>query len=50
MILKLVNPLELLEDRIVIHIWTVFYILFLFSEAAQHPSLRVPGGRVYLGL
>ncbi len=39
LILKLVNPLKSLEDRI------------LFSKAAQHgpdPFLHVPGGRVYV--
>ncbi len=57
MILKLVNPLESLEDRIAIHMNRFFtYIpsfLFLFSKAAQHglaPFAACSRGGVYLGL
>ncbi len=55
--MKSVNPLESVEDRIVIHIWIDFYVhpsfLFLFSKAVQHgltPLLHLPGGGVYHGL
>ncbi len=57
MILKLVNPLESLEDRIVIHMNRLLRALLVFSSSSlkQHsmaspPLLRVPGGRVHLGL
>ncbi len=56
LILKFVNPLESLEDRIVIHICIDFFHallvlmalqqLFLFSKARQHglaPLLHAPG-------
>ncbi len=38
MILKLVNPLESLEDRIAIHMNRLLraLVFFLFSKAAQH--------------
>ncbi len=53
MILKLVNPLESLEDRIAIHMNR--FLVFSSSSLKQcrmasPPLLRVPGGGVYLGL
>ncbi len=57
MILKLVNPLESLEDRIMIHMNRLLCAPLVFSSSslkqrsmASPPLLRVPGGRVYLGL
>ncbi len=57
MILKLVNPLESLEDRITIHMNRLLRAPLVFSSSslkqrsmASPPLLRVPGGRVYLGL
>ncbi len=57
MILKLVNPLELLEDRITIQINRFLRASLVFSSSslrqrsmASPSSLHVPGGRVYLGL
>ncbi len=57
MILKLVNPLESLEDRIVIHMNSFLGATLVFSSSslkqgsmASPPFLRVPGGGVYLGL
>ncbi len=57
MILKLVNPLESLEDRIAIHMNRLLRASLVFSSSslkqrsmASPPLLRVPGGGVYLGL
>ncbi len=57
MILKLVNPLESLEDRIAIHMNRLLCAPLVFSSSslkqrsmASLPLLRVPGGGVYLGL
>ncbi len=57
MILKLVNPLELLEDRIAIQMNRFLRASLVFSSSslkqrsmASPSSLHVPGGRVYLGL
>ncbi len=57
MILKLENPLELLEDRIAIHMNRFLRAPLVFSSSslkqrsmASPPLLRGPGGRVYLGL
>ncbi len=57
MILKLVNPLESLEDRIAIHMNRFLRAPLVFSSSslkqrsmASPPLLRVPGGGVYLGL
>ncbi len=57
MILKLVNPLESLEDRIAIQINRFLRAFLVFSSSSRKqrsmalPSfLHVPGGRVYLGL
>ncbi len=57
MILKLENPLESLEDRIAIHMNRFLRASLVFSSSslkqgsmASPPLLRVPGGRVYLGL
>ncbi len=57
MILKLVNPLESLEDRITIHMNRLLRAPLVFSSSslkqrnmAPPPLLRVPGGGVYLGL
>ncbi len=56
MILKLVNPLESLEGRIVIHMNRFLRAPLVFSSSslkqrsmASTPLLRVPGGGVYLG-
>ncbi len=56
MILKLVNPLESLEDRIAIHMNRFLRASLVFSSSslkqssmASPPLLRVPGGGVYLG-
>ncbi len=56
MILKLVNPLESLEDRIAIHMNRLLCAPLVFSSSslkqrsmASPPLLRVPGGGVYLG-
>ncbi len=56
-ILKLENPLESLEDRIVIHMNRFLRAPLVFSSSslkqrsmASPPLLRVPGGGVYLGL
>ncbi len=55
MILKLVNPLESLEDRIAIHMNRFLCAPLVFSSSslkqrmASPPLLRVPGGGVYLG-
>ncbi len=55
MILKLVNPLESLEDRITIHMNRLRTSLVFSSSSlkqrsmASPPLLRVPGGGVYLG-
>ncbi len=55
MILKLVNPLESLEDRIAIHMNRLLCAPLVFSSSSlkqrsMAPLLGVPGGRVYLGL
>ncbi len=59
MILKLVNPLESLEDRIAIHMNRFLSLdtSLVFSSSslkqrsmASPPLLHVPGGGVYLGL
>ncbi len=57
MILKLVNPLELLEDRIAIQINRFVCASLVFSSSslkqrsmAPPSSLHVPGGGDYLGL
>ncbi len=57
MILKLVNPLESLEDRIAIQMNRFLRAPVVFSSSslkqrsmASPSSLHVPGGRVYLGL
>ncbi len=57
MILKLVNPLESLEDRIAIHMNRLLRAPLVFSSSslkqrsmAPPPLLCIPGGRVYLGL
>ncbi len=57
MILKLVNPLESLEDRIAIQMNRFLCASLVFSSSSLKqrsmalPScLHVPGGRVYLGL
>ncbi len=56
MILKLVNPLESLEDRIAIYMNRFLRAPLVFSSSslkqrsmASPPLLRVPGGGVYLG-
>ncbi len=56
MILKLVNPLESLEDRITIHMNSFLRTSLVFSSSslkqcsmASPLLLRVPGGGVYLG-
>ncbi len=56
MILKLVNPSESLEDRIMIHMNRFLRASLVFSSSslkqrsmAPPPLLRVPGGGVYLG-
>ncbi len=56
MILKLVNPLESLEDRIAIHMNRFLRAPLVFSSSslkqlsmASPPLMRVPGGGVYLG-
>ncbi len=56
MILKLVNPLESLEDRIMIHMNRLLRAPLVFSSSslkqrsmAPPPLLHVPGGGVYLG-
>ncbi len=56
MIFKLENPLESLEDRIVIHMNRFLGASLVFSSSslkqrsmASPPLLRVPGGGVYLG-
>ncbi len=56
LILKLVNPLESLEDRIVIHMNRFLRAPLVFSSSslkhrsmASPPLLHVPGGGVYLG-
>ncbi len=57
MILKLVNPIESLEDRIAIQMNRFLRASLVFSSSslkqrsmASPSSLHVPGGRVYLGL
>ncbi len=57
LILKLVNPLESLEDRIAIHRSRLLCASLVFSSSslkqrsmASPPLLRVHGGGVYLGL
>ncbi len=57
MILKLVNPLQSLEDRIAIHMNRLLRAPLVFSSSslkqrsmAPPPLLHVPGGGVYLGL
>ncbi len=57
MILKLVNPLESLADRIAIQMNRFLRASLVFSSSSSlkqrsmaSPSLHVPGGRVYLGL
>ncbi len=57
MILKLVNTLESLEDRIAIQMNRFLRASLVFSSSslkqrsmASPSSLHVPGGRVYLGL
>ncbi len=54
MILKRENPLESLEDRIVIHMNRLLRASLVFSSSslkqrsmASPPLLRVPGGGVY---
>ncbi len=56
-ILKLVNPLESLKDRIAIQMNRLLRASLIFSSSslkqrsmASPSSLHVPGGRVYLGL
>ncbi len=56
LILKLVNPLESLEDRIAIQMNRILHAPLVFSSSslkqssmASSPLLRVPGGGVYLG-
>ncbi len=57
MILKLLNPLESLQDRIAIQMNKFLCASLVFSSSslkqrsmASPSSLHVPGGRVYLGL